>query len=134
MANFLQTSIYDSCISHTYVICIFSESEFCCESYENKIDWKFLESAHAKFWKSISPKRVGEIFFRFQIRKQRKNPHQMISMDIRFIPHTPTQNEISIFEGLWRLRMMEVFFKGLKLWPSCSEGSITLKKSEIKFI
>ena len=86
------------------------------------------------FENSFSPKCMREIFLRFQIRKEHKNSRPMISIDVRFILHTPTQNELSIFEGLWRLRMMVVFFRGLKLWPSCSEGSVTPKKSEIKCI
>ena len=79
----------------------------------------------------FSLKCVGKNFFRFQIRKLRKNPRRMIPIDIRFILRTPTQNEFSIFEGLWRLRMMKVFLKGLKLWPSCSEGSITQKSPKL---
>ena len=134
MANFLKTSIYDSCMSHTYVIYIFSESEFCGKFYENKIFRIRPRKIFDIFEIWFSPKCVGENFFGFQIRKKRKNSHQMISIDIRFTVHTPTQNDLSIFEGLSRLRMMEVFFQGLKLRPSCSEGSITLKKSEIKCI
>ena len=47
--HFLKTSIYVSCMSHIYVIDIFSDSEFCCKFYENKI----FESAHAKFLKFL---------------------------------------------------------------------------------
>ena len=121
-------------MSHTYVIYIFSESEFRGEFSENISAHAFFDSAHAKFWKLIFSEMRGRKFFRFQIRKEHKNPRSVISIDVRFILHTPTQNELSIFEGLWRLRMMRVFFKGLKLWPSCSEGSITPKKSKIRCI
>ena len=99
-----------------------------------KLFENFSNPLPQSFDNRFSPKCVGEFIFRFQIGKQRENPHQMISIDIRFIPHTPTQNELSIFEGFWRLRIMEVSFKGLKLWPSFSEGSITLEKFLIECI
>ena len=116
MANFLKISIYDSYMSHTYVIFIFSESEFCGEFYKDISAHEFFESAHAKLWKWIfSEMRRRIFFFRFQIQKQRKNPRRMISIDIGFILHTPTQKEFQIFEGFWRLRTMKILLKGLKL-------------------
>ena len=65
MANFLKISIYDSYMSHTYVIFIFSESEFCGEFYKDISAHEFFESAHAKFWKLIFPEMRGQKFFSF---------------------------------------------------------------------
>ena len=87
MANFLRTSIYDSCMSQTYVIYVFSESEYCGEFYENKIVWKFLESAHAKFWKSIFSEMRGRIFFSFS---KSKTTQKSTSNDIHWYKIYPT--------------------------------------------
>jgi len=87
IANFLKTSIHDSCVSHTYVICIFSEPEFFDESYENKIDQKFLESAHAKFWKSIFAETRGRNFFSFS---NSKTTQKSTSNDIHGYKIYPT--------------------------------------------
>ena len=120
--------IYESYISNIYIFWI-------------RILWRILWECFRPRIFRIRPRKILKIvflrnawakfFFRFQIRKLRKNPRRMISIDIRFILRTPTQNEFSILKGLWRLRMIDVFSKGPKLWPSCSEGSITPKKSEI---
>ena len=115
MAIFLKISIYDSYMSHIYTIYMFSESEFSGECYENKIFRIRTRKILRKFWNLTSSEMRGRIFFRFQIRKERKNSHQMISIYIRFIPDSPTQHDFEIFEGLRRLRIMELLFKGLNL-------------------
>ena len=115
MANFLKISIYDSYMSHTYVIFIFSESEFCGEFYEDVSAHEFFESAHAKLWKWIFSEMRRRNFFSFS---NSKTTQKSTSNDIHWHRVYPTHayaEGISNFWGLLTPTHYENTFEGLEI-------------------
>ena len=114
-------------MSHTYASCIFYDSEFCGDSFENK---NFLNPPTQIFNFLFSLECVGVLFFRRHIRIKRKISHRVICIDKWFISCTPTQTlfQIKQLDCAHAIEMNTCWRS--KKTSTCSEGSITSKKSQ----
>ena len=135
MASFLKTSIYDSCMSHTYAIYIFSGSEFCGEFSENIFGHAFFESAHAKLWKFIFSEMRGRKFFSFS---NSKATQKSTSNDIHLYKIYPTHAHVERNFKFWRVFDAYAWWKYFSKAWNCDHHvrkvRLPQKKSEIKCI